>query len=127
MPIAFWCVLIAAVLPYFWVILAKAGAHYDNHAPRAQLAQSSGYRQRANWAHLNAFEAFAPFAAAVIIAQLLGAAATWMNGLAITFIVLRILHGVFYMMDWASLRSLVWIAGFLCVVGLFLAPAHVLG
>lgn len=127
MSIAYWCVLIAALLPYIWVVVAKAGAGYDNHAPRAQLAQLSGYRQRANWAQLNAYEAFAPFAAAVIIAHLMGATQAVVNGLAVGFVLLRILHGIFYVLDWASLRSLVWIAGMGCVVALFLAAAHIVG
>ena len=49
MQIAYWCVLIAAMLPYVWVIVANAGPAYDNRAPRVQLAQTAGYRQRANW------------------------------------------------------------------------------
>ena len=127
MSIAFWCVLIAAGLPYVWVVVAKAGPSYDNHAPRAQLAAATGYRQRANWAQLNAFEAFAPFAAGVIIAQVAGAPSAWVNGLAIAFVAFRLAHGVFYLLDWASLRSLVWAGGMACVVGLFLAAARLVG
>ena len=126
MQIAYWCVLIAAMLPYVWVIVAKVGPAYDNRAPRVQLAQTAGYRQRANWAHLNAFEAFAPFAAGVIIAQVSGAAPGWVNGLALAFIGFRMLHGICYVLDWATLRSLVRASGFACVVGLFLAAARVI-
>ena len=60
MTIAYWCVFVAALLPYLIVIIAKAGKHFDNHAPRMQLANALGWRQRLNWAHLNAFEAFPP-------------------------------------------------------------------
>lgn len=125
MPIAYWCVLIAALLPYGWIIVAKAGPSYDNRAPRAQLATADGYRQRANWAHLNAFEAFAPFAAGVVIAQLSGAAQGWVNALAMIFIGARVLHGVFYILDRPTLRSLVWATGIGCVIGLFLVAARV--
>ena len=72
---AYWCVLIAALLPYLWVFFAKAGApKYNNRLPRAWLdKQTDNYKvQRANAAHLNAFEAFAPFAAGVVLAQLAG-------------------------------------------------------
>ncbi|MHB1232669.1 MAG: MAPEG family protein [Burkholderiales bacterium] len=127
MPIAYWCVLAAAFLPYVWVVVAKAGPAYDNRAPRAQLAQATGYRQRANWAQLNAFEAFAPFAAGVIIAQVSGAAPAWVNALALAFIGFRILHGICYVLDWATPRSLAWAGGFACVIGLFLAAARVIG
>jgi uncharacterized MAPEG superfamily protein len=125
MPIAYWCVLIAALLPYGWVIVAKASPAYDNRAPRAQLAKADGYRQRANWAHMNAFEAFAPFAAGVVIAQLSGAAQGWVNALAMIFIGARVLHGVFYILDRPTLRSLAWATGMGCVIGLFLVAARV--
>ena len=74
MTTAYWCVLIAAYLPIAWTGMAKFGAggkDFDNAAPRAMLAKLDGWRQRANWAQLNGFEAFPPFAAAVIIAHLL--------------------------------------------------------
>ena len=125
MTIAYWCILIAALLPYPIVVLAKARSGYDNHAPREHLAQAEGYRKRANWAQLNAFEAFPPFAAAVIIAQSMHAPQSNVDALAITFIATRILHAGFYILDRPTLRSLVWSLGFTCVIGLFaLAAGH---
>lgn len=38
--------------------------------------------------------------------------------------VARILHGVFYVTDRATLRSLVYIIGLLCTVGFFIAGAE---
>ena len=74
MTIAYWCVLIAAFLPYVWVTVAKAsGQRYDNREPRAWQAQQDNPRSnRANAAQMNAFEAFAPFAASVLMAQFAG-------------------------------------------------------
>ena len=63
MTFAYWMIVVAMFLPYAAVVLAKSGG-VDNRAPRATLAQLSGWRQRANWAQRNHFEAFAPFAAA---------------------------------------------------------------
>jgi len=126
MTVAYWCVFAAIFLPYMWVIIAKSKPGYDNRAPRAQLEAAKGFRQRANWAHLNAFEAFAPFAAAVIIAHQAHAAQSMVDILALAFLAFRIAHGAFYLMNWASLRSLVWSGGFVCVIGLFLAAAGVL-
>ena len=123
MTTAYWCVFVAIFLPYAWVIIAKARPGYDNRAPRAQLEAAKGFRQRANWAHLNAFEAFPPFAAAVIIAHQTHAAQGVVNGLALAFLAFRIVHGTCYLLNWASLRSLAWSGGFVCVVGLFLAAA----
>lgn len=119
MSIAYWCVLVAAILPYPIVMMAKASKNFDNHAPRDQLAHAEGYRKRAYWAQLNAFEAFPAFAAAVIIAQLQYVTQSTVDMLALTFVAMRILHAAFYMMDKASLRSLVWAVGFGCVIVLF--------
>lgn len=122
MTIAYWCVLIAAVLPLIWVGVAKSGASgYDNRRPRVFLAGLQGWPQRASWAQDNALEAFPPFAAGVIIAHLTGAAQLTIDLLAAVFVLARIAHGVCYITDRATLRSLVWLLGFLCVLGLFLA------
>ena len=119
MSTAYWCVLIAAMLPYPLTIFAKAGKNFNNHAPREQLARAEGSQKRAYWAQLNAFEAFPAFAAAVIIAQLQHVTQSTIDTLALSFIALRILHALFYILDKALLRSAVWALGFACVVGLF--------
>lgn len=124
MSLAYWCILIAAILPYPIVMLAKASKNYDNQAPREQLAQAEGYRKRANWAQFNAFEAFPPFAAAVIIAQLQHAPQATVDTLAATFIVMRVLHAGFYVLNKPTLRSLAWALGFACVIGLFAVAAR---
>jgi uncharacterized MAPEG superfamily protein len=126
MTLAYWCVFAAIFLPYMWVIIAKAKPGYDNREPRAQLEAAKGFRQRANWAHLNAFEAFPPFAAAVIIAHQVQVSQALVDGLALAFVGFRLAHGACYLMNLASLRSLVWSGGFVCVIGLFLAAARVL-
>jgi len=123
---AYWCVLIAALLPYVWVYFAKAGApKYNNRLPRAWIAKQEGnYRvQRANAAHLNAFEAFAPFAAGVVLAQLAGVDHGRIALLAVAFVAARVLHGIFYLADVPLMRSLVWAAGFACMVALLVQAA----
>ena len=124
MTIAYWCVLIAALLPYVWVGLAKSPLRrYDNRAPRDFEEKLSGWKQRAHWAQLNSYEAYPPFAAGVVIAQQLAAQQAVVDALAVAFVVARILHGLLYIADRATLRTLVWTAGFLCVIGLFIAAA----
>jgi uncharacterized MAPEG superfamily protein len=124
MTFAFWCVLIAAFLPIVWVGAAKSGAAgYNNDRPREFLAGLEGWPQRANWAQANALEAFPPFAAGVIISTVAGAEQSTIDILAGVFILARILHGVAYIADKGALRSLVWLVGFGCMVGLFLAAA----
>jgi len=114
------CVLAAAALPYVTVDGAKAQPDYDNAAPRDFLVRLEGWRARANWAHQNHFEAFAPFAAAVIMAELAHAAQARIDTLAVIFILLRIAYTFIYIGGVATLRSLVWFGGVICVGWLFL-------
>lgn len=118
---AYWMVLVAALLPYVAVTFAKLRAGYDNHAPRMGIEQLPPAKQRAYWAHLNAFEAFPPFAAAVIIAHLAHASQPVVDGLAITFVAARVAHLLLYIKDYAALRSIAWTVGMGCVAGLFVA------
>ena len=125
MSIAYWCVLVAALLPYVWVGFAKGGASdYNNKDPRGWVARQDSYRIRnANGAHLNAFEAFAPFAASVLMAQFAGVDAGRISILAMAFIAFRILHGIFYLTAIHRLRSLSWLGGFACVAALMVMAA----
>jgi uncharacterized MAPEG superfamily protein len=129
MTTAYWCILIAALLPYVWVAIAKqSGRHYDNRDPRRWVAAQDNPRvQRANAAQLNAFEAFAPFAAAVLMAQAADVDPEWISTLAIAFIALRVLHGVFYVVGIHALRSLAWGGGIAVVVWLMVSAAQRIG
>lgn len=123
---AYWCVLIAALLPYAWVVIAKAsGERYDNRDPRGWIARQTNPRvHRANAAQLNSYEAFAPFAAGVVLAQLAGVAADRIALLAVLFVAFRVLHGLVYVAGWRhSLRSLAWFGALVCVVVLFAQAA----
>lgn len=125
MTTAYWCVLLAALLPVLWAGIAKAGAQgFDNARPRDYLARLEGWRGRANWAQENSYEAFPPFAAGIVIAHLTGGAAQGtIDLLALGFIGARILHGVFYIADRSTARSIAWTVGFGCMIGLFVAAA----
>jgi len=122
MTFAYWMIVVAMFLPYAAVVLAKSGG-VDNHAPRATLAALAGWRQRAHWAHRNHFEAFAPFAAAVIIAELAQVPQTKIDIVAGTFILLRIVYTALYIADLATLRSIAWSLAFICVLALFVMSA----
>jgi uncharacterized MAPEG superfamily protein len=76
--------------------------------------------QRANRAHLNAVESFAPFAALVIVAQLAGKANGMTAFWATSFFWLRLAHAVVYWTAIPYLRTVLFTLGFVCVVGLFL-------
>ena len=123
MTTAYWMILVAGLLPYWPTGVSKWRRTYDNAAPRAGIDRLPAKQQRAYWAQLNAFEAFPLFAAAVIIAQLAGAAQQRVDTLAVAFVVFRILYTLAYLYDRPTLRSLLWTGGLLCVVGLFVAAA----
>lgn len=119
MTIPHLCLFIVVVLPFPWIMLAKVSKRYDNGAPRSYLAGLEGWRARAYAAHQNAWEALAMFTAAIVAAGQAGGANPWINWLAITFVVVRVLHGLLYVANLASLRSLVWFVGVACVVSMF--------
>lgn len=124
MTTAFWCILAAGLLPYAATLTAKIGGkEFNNADPRAWLARQEGFRHRANAAQLNAFEAFPLFAAAVLVAAYLHAPQARLDMLALGFIGARVAYLVFYLANIAVLRSLAWLAGVVCVVGIFVAAA----
>lgn len=123
MTTAYWCVLIAGLLPYVATLTAKSGARFDNARPREWLAQQTGYRSRANSAQQNSFEAFPLFAAAVIVAHLTGAPQPRVDLLAVVFVVARLAHLGFYLANLPTLRSLAWFAGIGSAVAIFVAGA----
>ncbi len=79
-----------------------------------------GRAKRANWAQLNAYEAFPPFAAGVIVAHLTGAEQSTIDLIAGLFILSRIAHGVCYILDKDRVRSLAWILGFGSTLAFFM-------
>lgn len=117
---AYWCVLIAALLPIACAWLAKSGTFgkprsdggYDNHDPRAWLARQTDWRARANAAQANSFESLPFFIGAVIIAHLLGAGQTTLDMLAFLYVMLRVFYILMYVGDMAKARSALWAAAF---------------
>ena len=131
MIVAFWCVLIAGILPIGCSYLAKFGTpssdgdrtRFDNREPRVWLARQTGARARANAAQANSFEAFPFFAAGVVIAVLQHVPIVTINLLAIVFIVARLAYIACYVANLALLRSPVWLVGFVASVGLYVVAA----
>ena len=127
--VAYWCVLIAVLLPLACAYLAKwqgfgkprrAGG-FDNREPRAWLARQEGWAARADAAQANSFEALPFFIGAVIIAHQLGAPQTLLDTLAVLFITLRIIYVVMYVAGLPTARSLLWGLAFLVNVGIMLS------
>jgi len=124
MTVALWCVLVAGLLHLPFASAAKWSSRFDNHHPRDFLDQTTGWRKRAHWAQMNMLEAFPLFAVAVLIAHLIAGPSSSANGLALSFIGFRIAFGLCYILDKATLRSLMWVGGLLSVVGLFVVAAR---
>lgn len=124
MTIAYWCVLAAALMPFLWTVVAKtSGERFDNRTPREWQSRLSGLPARAHAAHLNAFEAFPFFAAAVIVAHQLEAPQARIDALALAFVGLRLAYGALYLANLHWLRSLVWAGALGCTIAIFVAAA----
>lgn len=129
LTLAYWCVLVVALLPIVCAGIAKYGVlrtapengGLDNNNPRAWLARQTGWRARANAAQANTFEALPFFFAAIVIAHQLQASQARLDLLALAFVVLRAGYILMYLVDLASARSVVWALAFFVNIGIFLA------
>ena len=126
MAIHLWCIVAAWLLVYACKLpmaaaMQRAGG-YDNHNPRAQEAALTGWGARSVAAHLNGFETFAPFAAAVLVAHLSGVSTGLVDLLAVVFVASRFVYVACYLADLATLRSMVWSLGWLATLALFVSP-----
>lgn len=126
MSIPFWCVFISALLIFVARMpVAKAMKEqggYDNHLPRQQQSQLTGFGARAVAAHQNCFEAFILFAVGVLMAHTTQTAGWLIDTLAIIFVITRVIYLLCYWGDLAWQRSLVWIVGLVCSLLLIISP-----
>lgn len=116
LTVAYWTVIVVALLPIGCAALAKWGMFakprkeggYDNHDPRAWMARQGGWRARANAAQANCFEAMPFYIGAVIIAHQHGAFQMRLDLMAFLYVLLRLIYILFYLADMATLRSAAW-------------------
>jgi uncharacterized MAPEG superfamily protein len=90
-------------------------ANYRDPTPRPVPL----WGKRADRAYLNALEAFAPFAAMVIVAHLAGKANAMTAFWAISYFWLRVAHAIVYWFGIPYVRTLVFTLGFVAVTGIF--------
>lgn len=121
MTLAIWCVLVAALLPY--VPFGLVSSKLNPRAPRLGASGLEGLSARAYGAHLNSFEAFPFFAAAVIVSHVVEGPSATVGWLAVAFILARLAHMAFYLTDRAPLRSACFFLGGLIAVIIFIHPA----
>ncbi|MCZ8251523.1 MAG: MAPEG family protein [Hylemonella sp.] len=130
--LAYWCVLIAALLPIACAVLAKSGmvgkprkeGGYDNDNPRAWLARQTEWRARANAAQQNSFEALPFFIGAVIVAHLMGAHQLRLDMLAFLFVFLRLIYIMAYVSGMSTARSVLWTLGLVTNIAIFFLGYH---
>jgi uncharacterized MAPEG superfamily protein len=120
MTIAYACLLFMGLFPYVAAGIAKKGfENFNNSMPRQWLAQQTGFRARANAAQANLFESLPLFFAAVIIASINNAPQATIDLLAIGFVIARITFLICYLANWPTTRTIVWVAGLICVIAIF--------
>ncbi len=118
--LAYTAILTAALwIPYVIAQVTSNGPltpeNYRDPTPRPV----SLWGKRANRAHLNAVESFAPFAALVIVAQLAGKADAMTAFWAMSFFWLRLTYVVVYWLAIPYVRTLVFTLSFVCTAGIF--------
>jgi uncharacterized MAPEG superfamily protein len=124
--VAYWCVLLAALLPFACAGLAKSGGFgkprrdggYDNNHPRQWLARQTDWHARANAAQANSFEALPFFIGAVVIAHQLAAPQATLDILALLFVTLRIIFIAMYVAGLPTVRSAIWTLALLVNIGI---------
>jgi uncharacterized MAPEG superfamily protein len=124
--IAYWCVFIAALLPYVCTWIAKSPGFgkprkqggYDNADPRGWLAKQADWQKRADAAQANSFEALPFFIGAVVIAHQLNAPRGVVDILAVIFVTLRIIYIAMYVGGLPTARSALWALALLVNIGI---------
>lgn len=120
------CLFCAALLPYLAKLpvmkeMSKLGG-YDNREPRAQQAKLTGFGARAIAGHQNAFEALIVFTAAVSICLSTESYQSFIQFLAVMFVLLRVIYHYLYLADKNMMRSLVWALSMICAFTMMLSP-----
>jgi uncharacterized MAPEG superfamily protein len=118
--LAFTALLTASLwIPYVVAQVVSNGpltpANYADPTPRAL----PNWGKRADRAHINAVESFAPYAALVLLAQVAGKADDMTAFWSASFFWLRALHAVVYWLGLPFVRTIVFTLSFVCVVGIF--------
>ena len=119
MTIAIWCIFIAATLPYVAFSFVNG---LDPNKPRYHASDLDGQSIRAYGAHLNGLETFPWFAAAVIVAHIVGGPSRIADALAIVYVLVRIGHMAAYIAGRQPLRTAAFGAAQLVALAIFVSP-----
>ncbi|ANF82788.1 hypothetical protein A3K93_11715 [Acinetobacter sp. NCu2D-2] len=122
-------ILAACLLPYVFTLIAKKAAGFkgkDNQNPREFLAKSTGLAARAHAAQQNSFESLPLFIAAILMAEYLVVPQSLVMTFGIGYLFFRVVYGICYLANWATLRSIVWLLSMLCPITLLLLIIRIL-
>jgi uncharacterized MAPEG superfamily protein len=128
LAIAIYAMLAASCLPVLTTGLAKVFGRFklrDNINPRAFQQQLTGVAARLHAAQNNSYETLPVFLAAVLTAEYMVVAQPAINILAWAYVGFRVLYIAAYAFNFATLRSIIWVASFFCPLYLFYISAHV--
>ena len=115
-------IIIACLLPYVFTLIAKSKGGFqakDNHNPREFLAKNTGLAARANAVQQNSFESLPLFIAAIFMAEYMVVPEKFILTLGWAYIVLRVIYGLCYLANLATLRSIIWFFSIFCPILLF--------
>ncbi|MEM8613797.1 MAG: MAPEG family protein, partial [Cyanobacteria bacterium P01_H01_bin.105] len=88
--------------------------------PRFYTDKLPDYAQRANWAHQNSFESFILYAPAAVMAYVTVQETTAALLAVVAYLIARLLFSVFYILNVAPLRSLMFGIGSISIFSLYL-------
>lgn len=112
-------ILVACLLPYTFTVIAKFTGGFqpaDNQNPRAFFAKTTGLAARANAVQQNSFESLPLFLTAILMAEYMVVPEYFILRLGWAYIILRVIYGICYLSNWATLRSIVWFLSILCPI-----------
>ncbi|CAM0570616.1 MAPEG family protein [Acinetobacter baumannii] len=116
-------ILVACLLPYAFTVIAKFTGGFqpvDNQNPRDFLANTKGIAARANAVQQNSFESLPLFLTAILMAEYMVVPEYFILRLGWAYIILRVIYGICYLSNWATLRSIVWFLSLLCPIFLLI-------
>jgi uncharacterized MAPEG superfamily protein len=110
------CLFLACIIPYLAKIpvaiaMKNEPKGYDNNQPRTQQARLTDFGARALAAHQNSFESLIVFSAAVLTALATQNVTYTTQALAVFYLITRGIYHLLYLLNWATLRSIVWALG----------------
>lgn len=121
MLLTYWFIMIAALMPYSVVQVAR-GKAFDNAKPRDSYANAEGVQKRAIGAHQNSFEVFPFYAISILIALQAGGGGWMLDSLAALWLAVRVGYIYAYLKDMPKVRSQLFAVGMLLVFAIITMP-----